>query len=168
MSFLQLKKALEELNVMLDEMLPLARDKSEVIVRNKVEDLVSLTSRELRLTARMEEHYREIERATSSCWTELGLRARPERTLADLIQAIPRYDGKRALTDLASKLKEKHAELKILNERNQLLVKQSLDWIDYELHLIAGPLEQEITYSSSVATQSYSGGSYRRVFDARA
>ncbi len=153
---------------MLDEMLPLARDKSDVIIRNKVEELVSLTSRELRITARMEEHYREIERATSACWTELGMRMRPDRTLSDLVQAIPRLEDKRALTEQAKALKAKHDELKTLNERNQLLVKQSLDWIDYELHLIAGPLEQEITYSSDAATQSYSGGSYRRVFDARA
>jgi len=166
--FQELKTALEELAAMLDEMLPLAQAKPDVIVQNKVEDLVALTSRELRLTARIEEHYRKLETTTASCWGELGLRARPGSSLANLIEAIPRLEEKRALSELARGLKEKHDEIKVLNERNQLLVKQSLEWIDYELNLIAGPLEQETTYSPDLVSQNYSGGSYRRVFDARA
>lgn len=168
MSFQELKTALEHLSSVLDEMLPLAKGKSDLIVRNKVEDLVALTSRELRLTARMEESYREVERATASCWAELGIRPRPGSALANLIQAIHRIEEKSALSELARRLREKHDELKAHNERNQLLVKQSLEWIDYELNLIAGPFDQEATYSPNVVNPSYSGSSYRRMFDTRA
>ncbi|MDF0753089.1 flagellar protein FlgN, partial [Marinobacter sp. 71-i] len=61
-----------------------------------------------------------------------------------------------------------HNELKVINERNQLLIQQSLELIRYELDLIAGPSEQEITYAPTSAGQGYVGGASRRSFDTRA
>lgn len=168
MSFQGLLIALNSLIDIHDELLQLARDKVTIVVQNDVDALMALTAKETRLIARLEDSFREMGSSAAGSWKEIGLTARPGSRLSDLIQAVPRADHKTELRALTAKLKERHNELKVINERNQLLIQQSLELIRYELDLIAGPSEQEITYAPTSAGQGYVGGASRRSFDTRA
>jgi FlgN protein. len=164
----ELKESLTGLSGILDELLLLSRDKTRLLVENKVDEIVALTSKELKAVARMDAQYGAVEKATAACLAEMGFHALTTGTLANLIKIIPRFDEKKALNDIALDLKEKHDELKERNNRNQLLARQSLDYIGYELDLISAPLQTEVTYSPSAIQQSYGENSYRRMFDTKA
>ncbi|MCC3374080.1 flagellar protein FlgN [Cohnella sp. REN36] len=168
MSIQGLLTTLETLTDIHEEMLQLAREKVRIVVENRVEELVALTAKETRVVARMEDCYRTMTQETAGGWAELGMAPRPSVKLSDLIQAVHRADRKSELTELAKKLRGQHEELKVLNERNQLLVRQSLEHIQFELDLIAGPYDQDVTYSPNAGQQAYQGGSARRMFDTRA
>ncbi|MBB6671523.1 flagellar protein FlgN [Cohnella nanjingensis] len=168
MSIQGLLTTLEALTDIHEEMLQLARDKVRIVVENKVEDLVALTAKETRVVSRLESCYRDMTQETAGGWAELGLAPRPSVKLSDLIQAVHRADRKSELTELALKLRSQHEELKVLNERNQMLVRQSLDYIQFELDLIAGPYDQDVTYSPNAGQSNYQGGTSRRMFDTRA
>nr|WP_255570716.1 flagellar protein FlgN [Cohnella sp. CFH 77786] len=157
--------ALNNLSDLHEELLQLARDKQKFVIENRVDLLMTVTAKETKAIAVLERMNGDVERLSGACWAELGLSPKPSSTLADLIQAIHRADFKRSLTEAAERLRRQIGQLKEWNERNQMLVRQSLDYIALQIDLFTAP-DDNVTYSSPV--KSAPAGTPRRTFDTRA
>lgn len=165
MSTQELLNTLNGLSSIHEELLQLAREKQNLVTRNQVDQLMTVTAKETRAISVMEKLNEEIHRHANTCWTEMGIQPQPNATLADLLQAITRVDAKQALTDAADRLGTSVQQLKDLNDRNQILVRQSLEYIAFQIDLLTAPID-DVTYSPP--TKSAAAGTPRRSFDTRA
>lgn len=164
MSAQGLLKVLGELADFHDEMVKLAQEKQKCVIENRVDQLMTITAKETRAISVLERLGGELQSAAVECWKELGMAPKPNSTLSDLMQAITRTDLKRDLSQAAERLSGAIRQLKEINERNQQLVRQSLDWIAFQIDLFTAPYD-DVTYSAPQA------GGYRtpiRSFDTRA
>ncbi|WP_123042226.1 flagellar protein FlgN [Cohnella candidum] len=164
MSIHELLNALNGLTDIHEEMLQLAREKQKLVVENRVDRLMTLTAKESKAIAAMEQLNLSIHRYTRECWAELGIAPKPGSTLADLLQAVTKAESKRLLAEAADRLMTSIQQLKEQNERNQLLVRQSLEYIAFQIDLITAPPD-DMTYSP---TKSHAAAAPRRSFDTRA
>lgn len=164
MSIQSLLKALNDLSDIHEDLLQLAHEKQRLVIENRVDQLVALTAKESKAIAAMDKLNDDIRHFTRECWTELGLAQKPGAVLSELVQAVHRVEWKSALTEAADRLKSQIGQLKELNDRNQMLVQQSLDYIRFALDLLSDPYD-DITYSPA---RPVSGGAPRRTFETQA
>jgi hypothetical protein len=159
-----LVETLNNLSDIHESLLGLAREKQKLIIDNRVDPLMAITAKETKAIAAIEQLNRDVKRLTDACWVEAGLSPKPGSTVADLIQGLFRAESKLALTKAAERLHHQIEQLKEQNDRNQLLVRQSLDFIAFQIDLFTGP-DDDGTYSPIKSSQT---GAPRRMFDTRA
>lgn len=164
MSVTGLLNALNGLADLHEQLLALAREKQRAVIENRIDQLMTVTAKESKAISAMERLNDEVNGLAGECRKEMGLVQSPGATLADLLQAVYKPEWKIALADAAERLKTQVAQLKEINERNQLLVRHSLDYIQFQFDLIAGPVD-DVTYASPTSTGVSSS---RRIFDTRA
>lgn len=164
MSIQNLLTTLRGLSDIHEELLLLAQEKQQLVIENRVEQLIAVTGKETRAIGNLERLNSDVSKYTSESLVELGLSPKPGTTLADVIQAMYRADLKSKMIEIAERLKDQVRQLKELNERNQLLVRQSLDYIGFQIELITAPYD-DVTYSPVQTTKA---GAPRRTFDSRA
>jgi FlgN protein len=143
----------------------LAKEKQKSVIDNRVDQLMTFTAKESKAIITMEQLNQDITKYTLLCWAEIGLVAKPTSTLADLIQALPRAEQKSALTIAGERLKEQVHLMKEQNDRNQQLVRQSIEFIAFQIDLLSGPFDDDVTYSPN---RPANAGTPRRTFDTRA
>ncbi|WP_256759120.1 flagellar protein FlgN [Cohnella sp. WQ 127256] len=165
MSIENVINTLSNLSDIHEELLLLAREKQRSVIDNRVDQLMTFTAKESKAISSMEQLNRDITQYSIQCWKDLGLNAKPASTLADLIQAFPRADQKSALMLAGDRLKEQVRLLKEQNDRNQQLVRQSLEFIDFQIDLLSAPYDEDMTYSPK---RPVNAGTPRRTFDTRA
>ncbi|BBI36151.1 flagellar protein FlgN [Cohnella abietis] len=165
MSIQSLLNTLNSLSDIHEELLELAHEKQKAVIENRIDQLMTFTAKESKSIATMEQLNRDITQFTLQCWTELGLTPKPASTLADLMQALHRAEHKQALKAAGDRLREQVQLLKDQNERNQLLVRQSLEFLGFQIDLLSAPYDEDMTYSPN---RSGSSGTPRRTFDTRA
>jgi flagellar biosynthesis/type III secretory pathway chaperone len=165
LSIQSLLNTLNSLSDIHEELLQLAREKQRSVIDNRVDQLMTFTAKESKGIAAMEQLNSDVTQFTLQCWTELGLTAKPDLTLAELIQALHRAEQKKALMAAGDRLKEFVKLLKDQNDRNQLLVRQSLEFLEFQIDLLSAPYDEDVTYSPNRPANS---GTPRRTFDTRA
>lgn len=165
MSIQSLLNALNSLSDIHEELLQLAREKQRSVIDNRVDQLMTFTAKESKWIATMEQLNNDVTQFTLQCWTEIGLTAKPASTLADLMQALHRAEHKTALMAAGNRLKGLVHLLKDQNDRNQLLVRQSLEFLEFQIDLLSAPYDEDVTYSPN---RNANSGTPRRTFDTRA
>lgn len=157
---------LQEQKNLHDQLLVIAGEKKDAIVRNNVEMLSQLVHKESKLVKQVSEledkRFLEMNRYIVG----KGYRISPNLTMSDMLKLVFKAEDKLAQQNLQSELLNTISKLKEANALNQQLIEQSLQFIDYSLDLLAGSDDNDAVYrhpgqqSVSLARQ--------RMFDTRA
>ena len=130
-----------------DSVLKIAEDKTDVIIKGKVDELEKMLKLEQELVLQLAKLEDLRERLVAKIFSELGIAGR-DMTISTLAQAM---EG-----PYASKLKECQGllldtigRLKAKNDLNSKLIKNSLEYINFSINLIASVDSGSNNYSGS-------------------
>ncbi|TDF93511.1 flagellar protein FlgN [Paenibacillus piri] len=166
MAFQALIQTMTALNDIHDTLLVLAEQKKQVLVRNDVEQLTQLVSKENKLIKQIGELDRQRVEVIGQFLIEKGYKPNPKVTVSDLTKIIFNIDEKKQLLGLQKQLMGTIRKLREINQLNQQLIEHSLSFIDYSLDLIAGPPEDDVLYQNP--QQQHYAQKRRGLFDTKA
>ena len=165
MAFNILMEVLNELYQSHLEMVKLADHKKQILIEGNVEELTKM----MQLESSWVKHVGKLEEeriaAAQQFVKEKGF-VFEHVTLHDLTKMTTSPVEKQQLHDMLTKMNDVINQLKQINERNSILIKQSLDYISNSINIMTeGLTEEETVYSKP--TSSYAKQS-RSMFDSRA
>ena len=149
------------------DLLPIAEEKTKAIVENNLEKLQEITSREQSEIGKIS----ALERKRDEVITNMGIvlgRKPQELTLAELIRITEKQPkDQAALAELKDALGAAVRKLADVNERNNVLIKHSLDMIQFNMNLLQSTrMVQGNNYTKS-AGESIPGAAQTGMFDAK-
>ncbi|CAG7655463.1 flagellar protein FlgN [Paenibacillus allorhizosphaerae] len=166
MSFLALTQLMTALNDIHANLLELAQQKKQILIKNQVDQLLEILKKENRLIKQVTDLEQQRVGVIGDFMIEKGYKPNPRVTISDLTKIIFNIEEKKSLIDSQKQLLSTIRRLREVNAVNQQLIEQSLAFIDYSLDLIVGPPEDEVTYHKS-KSQGY-GTKWQGLFDTRA
>ena len=149
------------------EIIPVAEEKTRVIVNNDLQSLNSITEEEQALIGRIS----KLERKRQEVIRNIGIVMNKKESELNFITIIDLLKGQEKeqeeLRKLHDRLKRTIDALKLINERNQMLIKQSIEMIDFDINLMqslrTSPGVGQYNTSSEVEIQGMNKG----MFDAK-
>ena len=165
MAFNILMEVLNELHQSHLEMVELANHKKQILIEGNVEELTKMMQLEsswVKYVGKLEEERID---ATQQYVKDKGF-AFEHVTLHDLTKMTTSAVEKQQLQEMLEKMNDVMNHLKQINERNSILIKQSLDYISNSFNIMTEGLTEEETVYSKPST-AYAKQS-RSMFDSRA
>ncbi|WP_248929413.1 flagellar protein FlgN [Paenibacillus hamazuiensis] len=156
---------MDKLNAVHQELLQLAGEKRQVIVRNEIDQLMQIVAKESKLLKQVTELDRQRIDAIGKYMLEKGFRPNPNVTVSDLMKIIFKAEEKKPLQEAHDQLLQTINELRAINALNQTLIEQSLAFIQYSMDLVLGP-DEEAVYHNPQQQNTY--GKRNGIFDTRA
>ena len=149
------------------EIIPLAEKKTRIIVKNDLQSLTSITEEEQALVSRIS----KLEKKRQEVIRNIGVVMNKKESELNFLSIINLIRGQereqQELRVIHDKLKSTISLLAMLNERNQMLIKQSLEMIDFDMNLLqslrASPGVGQYNTASEVELQGENSG----MFDAK-
>ncbi|GBG07190.1 hypothetical protein PAT3040_01738 [Paenibacillus agaridevorans] len=147
-----------------ERLLVCEEEKKPLILANEVVKLNVLTQKEKLLTAQVDELETNRLLMTARHFKELGFRNR-SGILSDLIKSVNHPEEKRQLMEMHESLTRVLTRLKQINEENQMLIQQSLDFVNFSISLMVEDPNEDVTYQHPMSTNY---GNKRNWYDSRA
>ena len=149
------------------EIIPVAEKKTQIIVNNDLQSLNSITEEEQELLGKIS----KLEKKRQEVIRNIGIVMNKKESELNFITIIELLNGQEKeqeeLRKLHDKLKRTIDVLSTLNERNQMLIKQSLEMIDFDINLMqslrTSPGVGQYNIASEVEMQGMKSG----MFDAK-
>lgn len=114
----------------------LAEEKREVVIKGDIEKLKNITNSENELVGRNQKLEKERISLMNDIADVLNYSSE-EITLTKLIELLNNQQKDReALKDIQARFKDKLNTLKSLNEKNGILIKQALSYVDYNMNVM--------------------------------
>lgn len=129
------------------ELIAIGEQKKEAIIHNQIDQVSEQVNRETRIIRQMAELEKQRLEATMNFLISRGYSPNPQVTLSNLIQLVFKAADKQALYDVRDQLIEATGKLKQIQQVNQDLLTQSLEYIEFSLNMITGYGEEDATYS---------------------
>ena len=118
------------------ELLPIQEKKTKVIIENNIEQLQMITNQEQETVDKVTALERKREEVIRNIGTVLNKDPKT-LTLTNLIQIMAKQPQDRdKLQELHDKLQDSVKKLVKVNDRNQMLIKQSLEMIEFNMNLL--------------------------------
>lgn len=161
-------KHMEDLLALQQSLREAAAGKRNAILGNRIDDLSMWVNRESRIVRQMAEKQAAWRSIVAGVLAERGIHPESSMTLSDIAAMVRPEEGREQILKLQGQLLEAIREVKEANERNRMLIEQSLEFVQYTLELAGGYLEQDVTYDKPAQSHKMpDAGSWTR-FDARA
>ena len=149
------------------EIIPVAEKKTQIIVNNDLQSLNSITEEEQELLGKIS----KLEKKRQEVIRNIGIVMNKKESELNFVTIIELLKGQEKeqeeLRKLHDKLKRTIDVLSTLNERNQMLIKQSLEMIDFDINLMqslrTSPGVGQYNIASEVEMQGMKSG----MFDAK-
>lgn len=122
------------------ELLKISKAKQPVLIKGNLEALNNFTLQEEKLivqVGRLEERRNSVQQALANHFRV----SETELTLSNLITRLNGETSTQELAEAGKKIKKILKEIKTINSQNNELVKQSLDYIEFNINLITGVVE---------------------------
>lgn len=148
------------------ELSNLGERKKQQLIHNQTNDLMHTLAMESKLLKRLEDLEKEREQALLMFQQKSGLPADPKMPLETVIQHSTNAVHQAAFRSVLAQLSQQAIRLKNINEANQHLVRQSLDFVSLSLDLLVGSPEDEMVYRNP--GQAQAGPKRNSYFDTRA
>jgi hypothetical protein len=136
-----------------EQLIPIANEKTRIIIKNDLAALKDITAREQLMVDRINALEHKREQVILNIKTVLNIR--PEtlnlETLIKMLGKQPKEQ--KALSLLRDSLKENIDRLVEINDRNKILIEQSLEMIEFNMNVINGV---RITMENSTYTKEAS------------
>ncbi|OWA36177.1 flagellar biosynthesis protein FlgN [Saccharibacillus sp. O16] len=157
MSLKQLVGQLEQLNLSHLEMIEIAEEKKQAVIRNDIDTFISTMNRESKLLKRIQREDELRGEMAYAFMQERGIKSRLKLTIAEISRLVFDPDEKRELLDVHARLSDTLTRLKEINDLNRQLIEQALSFIDLSMELMSHRPEQDMTYQHPAA-QGYGYG----------
>lgn len=149
------------------EIIPLAEKKTRIIVNNDLQSLTGITEEEQLLVGKIS----KLEKKRREVIRNIGIVMNKKESELNFVTIIELLKGQEKeqeeLKKLHDRLKSTIELLSVLNERNQMLIKQSLEMIDFDINLLqslrTSPGAGQYNIDSEVEIQ----GMESRMFDTK-
>ena len=149
------------------EIIPLAEKKTRIIVNNDLQSLTGITEEEQLLVGKIS----KLEKKRREVIRNIGIVMNKKESELNFVTIIELLNGQEKeqeeLRKLHDKLKGTIDILSTFNERNQMLIKQSLEMIDFDINLMqslrTSPGVGQYNIASEVEMQGMKSG----MFDAK-
>lgn len=162
-ALIQIMNTLNDLHALL---LELAERKKQVLIRNQVDQLMMIMTKETKLIKQISEADQQRVEAIQQFLLEKGYKPNAKVTVSDLTKIIFNVEDKKLLLETQKNLLATIRKLREINQINQNLIEHALAFINYSLDLIVGPPDDEAVYHHP---QQQSPGPKRPgLFDTRA
>ena len=149
------------------EIIPIAEKKTQIIVNNDLQSLTGITEEEQELVGKIS----KLERKRQEVIRNIGIVMNKKESELNFITIIELLNGQEKeqeeLRRLHDKLKATIEMLAVLNERNQLLIKQSLEMIDFDINLLQSLRTSPGVGQYNIASEVEMHGMGNGMFDAK-
>lgn len=145
MSISKITEILEQQLNLYGRLLACEESKTDLIMKNEIVQLNVVTQKEKLLTAQADELETVRLLTTARYFKEIGFRMR-SGVLSDLIRSVNNPEEKQQLTRLYEELTDMLKRLKQVNEANQQLIQQSLDFINFSIGLMVEDPNEDVVY----------------------
>ncbi|MCD1260849.1 flagellar protein FlgN [Paenibacillus athensensis] len=160
-----LLETMNRLQTAYEALLELSLEKTQVLVRNDVDQLNFIVNKENKLMRGIVEADQLRVQVINEYLIARGYNPNPKITVSDLVKIIFKAEEKQSLAEAQRSLLEIVARLKERNAVNQQLVEQSLYFINYSLDLVIGAPEDDVVYQNPHQAK---GGNRMGMFDTKA
>lgn len=158
-------EVLSQMTELYEELLQLSLKKRDIIIRNKVIELSSITKQESSIIELINDLEQKRITAVCDCMTARSCQPDPNIKLSDLVMLVKNPEEKIQLLEIQKGLVSKLEQLNEMNLANKLLVDESLDFIDYTMDLLLDSSEQDLIYMNPSQQQGKARNSV--MFDSR-
>lgn len=152
-----------------EKLLVLAGDKTPVIIKGEVENLSKITEDEQEIVGRIQGMEKQRIKILADVANVVN-RDVETLKLIDLIQMLEKMpDQQKMLKDIHERLKQTVEKLKAINDKNQLLLGEKLDMVEFNLNMIRAmkTAPQTANYSRDAYTNGQVLGIFHGGFDAK-
>lgn len=132
----ELVETMSKENDIYKELIPIADEKTRVIIRNDLDALQKITDREQLTIEKINALERRREEVIVNIGTVLSRNPRTldMKTLMKIMEKQPKEQAK--LASIHDEIRETLRRLVTINDRNKLLIQQSLEMIEFNMNLI--------------------------------
>lgn len=138
---------LEQENRIYSDILNISKNKTDIIVKGKVSDLENIVKLEQSYVIRIDKLENERQETVEKLARELEL-DEEDINISGIIKKLDRENAQR-LNACRESIMHTLEELKSLNELNSKLIKNSLEYIDFSINLLASADSAVNNYSNS-------------------
>lgn len=160
---------LDKENAEYEKLLTLAGNKTPAIVKGDVESLSKITEDEQEIVGRIQGMEKQRIKVLADVANVVN-RDVETLKLIDLIQMLEKMpDQQKMLKDIHERLKQTTEKLKSVNDKNQLLLADKLDMVEFNLNMIRAmkSAPQTANYSRDAYTNGQVLGIFHGGFDAK-
>lgn len=160
---------LKEEEEIYEYLLPITRDKKQVIIKNDLQSLQSITVEEQKAVEILNVLERRREEVIVNIATVLSMDSDTMK-VSDVIAVLDKQpDEQSELREIHRKLKNTVEELKTINDLNRMLMEQSLEMIAFDLNVLQSMKGVPVSnnYNRQARQQFDTGAGSRGVFDAK-
>ncbi len=150
------------------QLLPIAMEKTQVIVRNDINALQEITAKEQLLVDQINSMEHKRDEVMTNIKTVLGKKA-ANLNLTSLIQLMDKQPKEqKALSVIRDNLKETVQRLTEINDRNKSLIQQSLEMIEFNMNFIQSTRMSPGNNTYTKGASTYDAQAFRTgMFDAK-
>ncbi len=132
-----LTKALEYEEMLIGSLLAVSREKAGLLIRNRPLDLPALTQKEQQLVDQMQQLEKVRAQLNQKAAESLGM-SEENPTMTALCDRMGDVEGE-PIRQIRDRMRKTMEELKRQNALNAELLKQSMDFVNFNLQLLAKP-----------------------------
>lgn len=141
-------------NEIYEQLLPVAKDKTQIIVKNNLEELQKITEIEQLLVEKITPLENKREEVVLNIGTVLNIK-KEELHITKIIETLKNQpEHQEELTKIHTKLKTTVNRLVDINNHNQKLIKHSLEMLEFNMNFIQST-------RMAPSTNSYTKGAYQ-------
>ncbi|TYP75721.1 flagellar protein FlgN [Paenibacillus methanolicus] len=139
-----------------EQLIAIGKEKQQVIGAGDTNGLSRVTSQEKKLLQTLVDLEQQRSNLVRDYFKQTGLVVVRKFKMEHLIQAVYSAEEKRLLIETSDALRRLIDKLKELNDFNQQLLRMQLNYVDYSLDLLIGPVEEDVTYHRALQANGYS------------
>ncbi len=154
MTYQPLMDVLQQMHSLYGRLIELGESKKEQLVQNRLTELTQTLTHESKVVKALQDAEIARIQALRSFQKSVGLRDDPGMRLQEAVKLCTGYTEKQAMQKTLDEIERQVLKLKELNETNQMLVRHSLDIVNFSLDLLVGSPEEEMVYQKPNAGNS--------------
>lgn len=149
------------------QLIELGKRKKSVLIAGDVNGLNQIVEEESKMIKRIMQLESERQKTISSILIQNGMQEK-EISMSELFEIVGSTQEKEMLQSVQKELIDVLTELQEVNQLNQQLIKQSLDFVNYSIESMVGSDENPFTYGKPTEQTDRGNGSAKvrsRIFD---
>lgn len=168
MSLQRLCNNLREIIAINQSIYKLAAEKKDVLIRGDIDTLAKIVQQEGELIKAMSKRESERQQCVQDVISVYRVESSDEIRLTDLLEHLPSSSEKEELSHLFMELSAQLSDLQTLNELNQQMIENSLEFVNYSIELFTEMPEEQV-YQKPVSRETSANPYQRRsIFDTKA
>lgn len=138
--------ALHQLEQCYEQMMEQGNRKTQIIIKNDINELMKIMIAEKGIMRKVQEAEDALSEQSLAYIRGKGIKSQLKLTVSELLKLVFNAEEKLALKESQERLNDLLLRMKQLNDHNQLLLEQSLQFANYQLDLLVEHPEDNAFY----------------------